>query len=197
MSEPGVPAGDGSEMLSTRDLIHRVREGDRGALDLLAARFLGPLKRWASGRLPRRARSLIDTEDLVQESLLNTMQRLHDLEPSRAGGFQSYLRQAVINRIRDEVRRAAIRPDRVAAAPEPADPSPSPLEETLGREKLDRYDGALQRLSEDDREAILARFEMGFEYAQIAATLGKSSPDAARMAVSRAVLRLAEEIARE
>jgi RNA polymerase sigma-70 factor (ECF subfamily) len=192
----GGPAGAGDlALLSTQDLIHRARGGDRGALDHLVARFLGPLRRWASGRLPRRARGLLDTEDLVQDTLLRTLQRIEDLEPRRAGGFQSYLRQAVINRIRDELRRPATRSGAGEPAAEPPDPGPSPLQEVLGRERLERYEAALQRLREEDREAILARFEMGFDYAQIAAALGKPSPDAARMAVSRALLRLAEEVA--
>jgi RNA polymerase sigma-70 factor (ECF subfamily) len=189
------PSGDAA-LVTTVDLIHRVREGDRGALDRLVARFLGPLRRWASGRLPRKARGLLDTDDLVQETLLRTLERLPDLEPRRTGGFQAYLRQAVINRIRDELRRKEARPETSPASWEMADSGPSPLEEALGREALERYDAALQRLPEADREAILARIELGFEYGQIAAALGKPTPDAARMAVSRAILKLAEEYAR-
>ncbi len=199
MTEPGSLGGAGAAMVSTVELIRRVRAGDQGALEQLTGRFLAPLRRWAAGRLPRRARSLIDTDDLVQDTLLRTVRRLDVLEPRRAGGFQSYLRQAVINRIRDEVRRARSRPEVGGSEPEPEldDPGPSPLEEMLSREALARYDAALARLRPADREAILARVEMGFDYVQIAAALGKPSPDAARMTVSRALLRLAEELACE
>jgi RNA polymerase sigma-70 factor (ECF subfamily) len=197
VSDPGRDRPGHLSLLSTRELIHKVREGDRGALESLVTRFLGPLRRWASGRLPRRARSLIDTEDLVQDTLLRTLQRIDDLEPRRAGGFQSYLRQAIINRIRDELRRAATHPRPADEASDPQDPGPTPLQEALGRERLARYEEGLRRLKEEEREAILARFEMGFDYAQIAAALGKPSADAARMAVSRALLRLAEEVADE
>jgi RNA polymerase sigma-70 factor (ECF subfamily) len=190
--EGGEPA-----LASTLDLIHRVRSGDPGALDQLASRFLGPLRRWASGRLPRRARGVLDTDDLVQDTLLRTFQRLPELEPRTAGGFQSYLRQAVINRIRDELRRKESRPESGGPAGEVADPGRSPLEEAVSREALARSDAALERLGPAEREAILARFEMGFDYAQIAAALGKPSPDAARMAVGRALLKLAEEVSRD
>ena len=61
---------------------------------------------------------------------------------------------------------------------------------------VEQYEGALGRLSEPEREAIVARIEMGHGYEEIARALGKPSPDAARMAVSRALVRLAEEMGR-
>ena len=54
---------------------------------------------------------------------------------------------------------------------------------------------ALARLSEVDRQAIIARFEMGFSLRQVALELDKPSDDAARMAVKRAVERLAKHMA--
>ena len=179
------------------ELIRKARSGDSGASEQLASRFLGPLRRWAAGRLPKRARTMIDTDDLVQDTLLRTMQRIDGLDPERVGGFQSYLRQAVINRIRDELRRASARPRSPVPENEPEDVGPSPLEEVLGQEALVRYDAALQSLRLEDREACLARVELGLDYTQIAEALGKPSRDAARMAVSRALLRLAQEVARE
>jgi RNA polymerase sigma-70 factor (ECF subfamily) len=188
--------GDGSTpgLDSTIELIRRVRDGDRAAYERLARRFLAPLRRWAAGRLPRRARGLLDTDDLVQDTLLRTVQKLDVLEPRRTGGFQSYLRQAVINRIRDELRRVRARPTTGEPAVEPEAPGPSPLEEALSRETLARYDAALERLRLEDREAVLARVELGFNYREIAVALGKPSPDAARMAVNRALVRLAREL---
>ena len=59
-----------------------------------------------------------------------------------------------------------------------------------------RYEAALQRLKPGDREAIIARVEMGLPYSEVAAALGKPSVAAAHMAVSRALVRLAEEMAR-
>jgi DNA-directed RNA polymerase specialized sigma24 family protein len=61
---------------------------------------------------------------------------------------------------------------------------------------VERYEAALQRLRPEEREAIIARVEMERSYQEIAISLGKPSADAARMAVSRALLRLAEEMNR-
>jgi RNA polymerase sigma-70 factor (ECF subfamily) len=70
----------------------------------------------------------------------------------------------------------------------------SPLEEAIGREAVDRYERALTRLRSEEREAIIARVEMGYSYEELAEALGKPSSDAARKAAERALVRLAEEM---
>ena len=52
----------------------------------------------------------------------------------------------------------------------------------------------MARLRPDEREAIIARVEMDGSYQDVAVALGKPSAGAARMAVSRALLRLAVEM---
>jgi RNA polymerase sigma-70 factor (ECF subfamily) len=74
--------------------------------------------------------------------------------------------------------------------------APSALEEVIGSEALARYERSLSRLSQADREAVIARVELGLSYAELAPALDKATPDAARMAVSRALLKLAEEMSR-
>jgi RNA polymerase sigma factor (sigma-70 family) len=185
-----------TDLTSTTDLLRRAREGDEQALDDLFRRHLSPLRRWARGRLPRWTRDLRDTEDLVQETLAQTLRHINDFEPRHDGALQAYLRQALINRVRDEVRRVTRYP---AAAGideqgEHADSAASPLDEAIGREAVDRYEAALQRLRSEEREVIIARVELQQSYAQIAAAHGKASADAARMAVTRALVRLAEEM---
>lgn len=90
------------------------------------------------------------------------------------------------------MRRAAHRPPAPDDPPERVDPSPSPLEEALGQETVRRYEAALAGLRDEDRAAIVTRIELGCSYAEVAEALGKPTADAARMAVSRALMRLAE-----
>jgi DNA-directed RNA polymerase specialized sigma24 family protein len=52
-------------------------------------------------------------------------------------------------------------------------------------------------LSEDDRELLHLRIELDFDYDDIARMSEKPSRDAARMAVKRALSRLAEEMEHE
>ena len=185
-----------SALDSTLALIERIRGGDRDALDCLMARHVGPLRRWVSGRLPRWARDLADTDDLVQDTLLRTFQKIGGFEHRGVGALQAYLRQAVLNRVRDELRHKARSPVMVDGDELRLEAEGSPLEDAMGREALERYDAALSRLTPDEREAIIGRVEMEYSYAELADMLGKPSADAARKAARRALLRLAAEMKR-
>ena len=183
------------EAQSSIELVRRARTGDTSAENELCVRYLPRLQRWAHGRLPAWARGALDTHDLVQDTFIQVLKRIGDFEPRHEGAFHGYLRQALINRVRDEIRRVTRH-----APPEPLNPAkagsdPSPLEEAIGRETLERYESALQRLRPTDREAIMLRIELNYPYADIATALGKPSIAAAQMAVSRALVRLAEEMA--
>jgi RNA polymerase sigma factor (sigma-70 family) len=182
---------------TTFDLVERAKAGDRESLDRLFARYLPSLRRWASGRLPRWTRDLMDTDDLVQETVLRAVKRIDQFESRHEGALQAYLRQAIVNRIRDEVRRTKRSPAAIELDENASDHGASPLEAAIGAEALERYEAALARLRPEEREAIVARVEMDGSYQDVAQALGKPSADAARMAVSRALLRLAEEMTRE
>jgi RNA polymerase sigma-70 factor (ECF subfamily) len=190
--QSGAPSG---AVATTADLLQRARLGDDEARNELFARYLPSLRRWARGRLPRWTRDLRDTEDVVQETLLHTLKHIDAFQPRHEGALQAYLRQALVNRVRDEVRRVGrhgVGEEIVDDAH--ADEGASPLEQAIGQEALARYESALARLRPEEREVIIARVELGQSYQQIAAGHGKASADAARMAVSRALVRLAEEM---
>ena len=184
------------EAESTFHLIQRFRNGDKDALEQLFARHLPRLQRWAKGRLPKWARDLADTQDLVQETLLQTFNRIDVFEPAREGALQAYLRQAVMNRIRDEIRRTARRPAHAELEGNEVDPARSPLEEVVGLEEIERYESALERLRPEEREMIILRVELGYTYEEVARLLEKPTSGAAHKATKRALVRLAEEMAR-
>ena len=179
---------------STRMLLDRAQAGENWALESLCTRYLPRLYRLATGRLPPRVRGVVDTGDLVQESLIRTINNLGKFEPRHAGAFPAYLRKVVLNRIREEVRKSTSRPRAVSLDGTEVDPLSSPLEETIGHELVERYEAALARLKEDDRAILFLKIEMDMVYAEIADVLDKPSVDAARMAVKRAVVRLAGEM---
>ncbi|MGQ0737304.1 MAG: RNA polymerase sigma factor [Acidobacteriota bacterium] len=193
--EPTPPPIVGTPALETTgDLIARARGGDAEAADALFRRSLPSLQRWARGRLPPYARDLADTQDLVQETVLKVLKHLDTFEARHQGALQAYLRQAVANRIRDEIRRVRRQPQGGPLDEGHPDSAPSPLEHSIGREGIARYDAALQRLSSDDREAIIARLELQQSYDDIALALGKPTANAARVAVVRAISRLVQEM---
>src|SRR6476646_10749476 len=184
------------ELSSTSDLLGRARLGDQYALNERFKRNHAPLRRWARGRLPLWTRDLRDTEDLVQETLAQTLKHIDSFEHRHEGALQAYMRQALLNRVRDEVRRVNRYPavGGLDDADQHAVQAASPLEEAIGSQAMDRYEAALGRLREEERELIQARVEMQQSYQEIANAHGKASADAARMAVSRALVRLAEEM---
>jgi len=154
------------------------------------------LKRWARGRLPAWARDLADTEDVVQEAVLQTFKHIETFDARGEGALQAYLRQAVMNRIRDHIRRVGRRPVATELDSVHEDQGPSPLEQAVGAEAVERYERALSRLSDVDRELIVASVELGYSPEQLAEVTGRATADAARKAARRALLKLAEEMQR-
>jgi RNA polymerase sigma factor (sigma-70 family) len=142
-----------------------------------------------------------DTDDLVQDTLIRSVNNLDHFEARGEGALQAYLRGAVMNRIRDEIRRHQRTPaqnsiDTALINTGLPATGPSPLENAIGAEALAKYDIALERLDAETREAVIARIEMGCSYQEIADLMEKPSADAARMMVSRALVKLAEEMRR-
>ncbi len=177
-------------------LLARMQEGDAGARDELVRRYWPRLERWARGRLPAGARDLYETGDLVQETMMAALGRLADFEPEHDGALLAYLRAAVLNRIRTLAGRARRRGPALELDSGIVDPGPSPLEQAVGREAIDRFEQALARLRPEDRDAIHLKIELDLPYEQIASALGKPTITATRMAVSRALARLAREMER-
>src|SRR5689334_14054850 len=130
---------------STSLLLERVRAGDDRAREQLFARVLPALTRWAHRRLPQGMRDLSETEDLVQLSLMRALSRLDHFESQREGAFLAYLRQILRNVVLDEVRRVRSH-GREELSESREDPAPSPLERTVSRDVLERYETALERL---------------------------------------------------
>jgi RNA polymerase sigma factor (sigma-70 family) len=183
-----------SGLTTSLRLFLRARRGDSSALNRLFGHLLPGLQRWARGRLPSWARRRMDTVDLVQEALVNLFRHLGRIEPKRRRALRAYLQESIRNRIRDEIRRAGQVETSGGLTPALPDPGTSPLDRAVALENTARYREALRRLDPGDHELIVARVEMGFSYEQLALATGRPSPDAARVAVRRALLRLAEEV---
>ena len=182
---------------SSFDLVQRANAGDQEALDTLFARYLPRLQRWAHGRVPPAARNALQTHDLVHDTLIRVLEGLPSFKPRHEGAFQGYVRTVLWNRIRDIARQY-----QRTGAPNPLDSDiagheDAPDEVAIADELLDRYEIALERLRPEEKDLIIARIEMGLPHAEIAAMFNKPSVAAVHMALSRALVRLAEEMAYE
>jgi len=185
-SDPGI--------VSSIELFRRARRGDQEALDRLMGRYLPRLFRWAHGRLPKAVRQGQSTGDMVQDAILRSLRHLDEFDPPHEEALEGYLRQAIRNRIRDEIRKIGRQPPVVALDDVVEATDPSPLAEALSAEAWERYEAGLERLRPHDRNAILLRVEMGLEYDEVAKQLGRPSVEAARLAVKRALGRLMVEL---
>ena len=179
----------------TLELVIKAREGDRAAVEAILERCLPSLKRWAHGKLPAAARGALDTGDLVQDATYHTLRRLHAFEPRHVGAMQAYLRQSVMNRIRDEVRRIGRHPAPAELVDEHPAHDASPLDAVLEAESYARYRDALAELRPRDRELVVARVEAEWSLQEISTRFGIRTIDAARMAVGRALQRLRSTLA--
>lgn len=182
------------DAMATVDLVERARGGDQSAWEVLMRRYRGPLHRFARSRLARQRPRLADTDDVVQDVTINVFRRLHRIELRFPGALLAYLRRSVSNRVADEQRRAVRRGPTATLDENLPDGQQSPLDATIDRDKVRVYRAALLTLNADDRLAIVMRLERGEGYDLIAARLGKPTPNAARVAVARAMFKLAKQM---
>jgi RNA polymerase sigma-70 factor (ECF subfamily) len=137
---------------------------------------------------------MADTADLVQEVLLKTFTSIKGFRPEHEHAFRAYLRQGLLNRVRDEFRKTRARPFRDELHENHGDATPSPLDAAVGADLLEQYEAALARLRPDERDLLVSRIELGLTYEEIAESLGRPNANAARSATVRALERLASEM---
>lgn len=175
---------------STARLLVRIRQGDEAARNRLLARYQPILERWTRRKIPPACRSLLETSDLVQMTLIRSLKGLKSFKPEHEGAFLVYLRRISTNLIRDELRRVKHMPGTVPLPSELMAADPSPLENAIGSDLLQNYETALSSLPAAQQEALVMSLEFGCSPAEIAAATGRASVHAARMYVARALARL-------
>lgn len=179
-------------LVTTHQLVERIRGGDADARDRLMRRYRQPLTRWAHRRLPGSARDLNETADLVQSALMRAFQSLPTFHVQGEGAFFGYLRHIMNNILKDELRRTSGRPLHGDISPELLETDAQPFDNLVSFQTLYAYEQALQDLEPDQREAVIMRIELGLPHEEIASLIDAPSTDAARMKIARALVRLAE-----
>lgn len=181
-------------MDSTRGLFSRAKKGDLEAREKLWKRLRERLCRYAHGRLPKRLRSLMETEDVVQDALAQTFRRIDLFDPKHSGAFGVTLFVTIKNCLIDQHRRASRQPAASETATGLIAGGLSPMEEVIEKEKLKRVITARSKLSEEDQALLSARLDLDLGFSDVALLFGKPSPDAARVAVQRAIARLVKKM---
>ena len=178
----------------TAGLLREAQRGNQKALNAFFEVELPPLRRWAQQVVPRWLHAKADPDDIVQLAAMRTLRRLHHLDPERAHSVRSYMRQVVVNLIRDEVRREGRLPEWGEFHDDVAVDRVRQEDRLFARATLRSYREALSRLAPTHRACVTARVERGWSYETIAQELGKPSAGAARVAVTRALGALGKEM---
>jgi RNA polymerase sigma-70 factor (ECF subfamily) len=155
-------------MLDTNLLIERWCDGDERAAEALYNHYQADIFRLAYGIL----RNWIEAEDVMQETLIYALNKIHNYDPTRAS-FRTWLSVITVSRCRDRQRRR--RPllslsmwfsedDDVDVAE-----TATPYEEQVIRDETSsEVWTAVQTLSPRLREAILLRYWGGYTYREMA-----------------------------
>jgi RNA polymerase sigma-70 factor (ECF subfamily) len=171
---------------TTAMLLRQLKDGDQSSCDKLFNLYQPALLKWAHGRIPAQAKGYMDTQDIVQDTLLLAFKNINSIRAQRPGAFFSYLRTVFINQIKQELRKN--KPFQLSITQFNND-------QKLSYEKdittLIDYDSALDKVSEDEKEAIILRLEFGFSYDEIAQMTEKPSANSVRMYITRALIKLA------
>ena len=186
----------------TRQLVERLRAGDRAAREELFTRHRNYLARFVELRLDARVRSRVDASDVVQEAQLEAVRRLDNYVSRPAMPFRLWLRQIAFDRLlmlqrqhleasRRSVERDVRLPDRssMMLAQQLFSAGPSPSEQMLKREFARGVSDAVAQLQDADREIILLRNYEGLSNQEVAALLEIESVAASKR-YGRALLRL-------
>jgi len=134
-----------------------------------------------------------DAEEAAQDAFVKAYRALWRFRPGAP--FRPWLLRIVANEARNRRRSAGRRAAlalRAAQVPS-GEAAPSPEAALLGAERREELLAALNRLPENDREAIACRYLLDLSEADTAAALGVR-PGTVKSRLSRALERLREEL---
>lgn len=174
----------------TTILLMRAQQGDRLAREELYRRLLPRLERFARGRVPISMRNVTDTQEIVQETMVRSLDRLESFLPRGEGAFLQYLSKIVVNRIRDIARRGGRQKALGTEEIYESRREPSPVELAVGAEIFEKFQEALATLKDDQREAVFLHVEMGYSGEELAEALERN-PEAARKVLFRGLQNVA------
>ena len=174
-------------MSAAGDLVRRAAGGDPDARAVLATRWRPRARRTALAVLGDRDAA----EDVAQEAMI----RLDAALPGFRGDADlgTWLHRVTLNLCYDHLRRIRRRREE-GPPPETAETgSVDPHARVDAERARAALQGALDRLSEDQREALVLRFVSDLSYAEIARTTGVPAGTVASR-IFRALTRLGSEL---
>lgn len=188
----------------TRTTLLRLHRGDEGALQQLLAEHRGWIEAQVRRRLDATLRLEADTQDFVQEAMLDVLRDGPRFVVESAASFRALLSRIVENNVLDRVRymhreqrdRRRMRDlasDSILMLDSPVRSVTEPPQRAERSEQIAWMRLALELLEPDDREVIRMREWEGLSFPQLGEQLGISE-EAARKRHARALPRLAGKL---
>ena len=176
--------------LEETELVERARRGDLRAWETIVRTHQGIAFRTAYVLTGSAA----DAEEAAQDGFVKAYRALGRFR--RGASFRPWLLRIVANEAHNRRRSAARRERlslRAAAEARPGDAVPSPEAALLSRENQQQLLAAVERLSDDHRDAITCRFFLDLTEDETAAAL-RVRRGTVKSRLSRALERLREEL---
>jgi RNA polymerase sigma-70 factor (ECF subfamily) len=215
MSDPGdsVSAANSSplpELTHSMELVHRVRDGDDGALNELLERYRPRLERIVRIRMGARLRRFLEPDDLVQETFVVALRKLGDIELRTHASIIQWLAAVAENQIhdkldyfgaqkRDDAREVPLEVKRPGGEGvrrrDLADLGTSPSLAAQRNEIADVVDACVKELQPDAyREVVLLRDYYDADWETVCEKLDRPTIGAAQELYRRAQIRLARHL---
>lgn len=183
------------------DLLRRAREGSGDALEILYRRFSGKLLALIRLRMGRKLRGQMESRDILQATLLKSLQKFGRFESSKTSSLMGWLARIAENEMRD-LGDHHRRQRRDAQRNVPLDQQPgelvaggrTALSQVIWSQQAELLEQALESLEQPQREIILLRKFEELSFKEIGERLGKRE-DACRMMLARAMTKLTLKMA--
>lgn len=146
--------------------MQRVVDGDRDALETVFNDYSGSIKSMAK----RIVRNEVLAEDVVQDVFVNFWKSPERFDPNR-GSLRTYLITIAHRRAVDVVRSEQARTKREEKIPE--DVPPTIDDEVWSLSVSESVRAVLEKLNDNEREAITLAFFGDMSYVEVAAKLGE------------------------
>ena len=205
----GIIAPVGMDLSDTWDLVRKAQTGDGDSLNRLFDRYYDRVRRSVHARLDWKLRARLETSDILQSAFAKAFQNFNRFEMRHEGSLLHWLAEYAQHQVNDEADKANARKRREPAPPLRLDdsndgrgrvelPAPGRRPSEIASVAEDRVAIAecLGELPEHYRRVIVLRDYDGLEWIEIARVMQRNSDSAVRELHRRALLDLAQRLAR-
>jgi RNA polymerase sigma-70 factor (ECF subfamily) len=181
----------------TLHLLDRALSGDRAAMGELLERHSGRVLRIVRARLGQQLRQYMESQDILQEAMLQALQSIDQLQTTDEATLLQWLSSIVENTLRSRAdyhgaqkRTSTFVPLEPGTFVATTKLSESAAQETISREQQELVDQELSKLPKDLREVFVLRHFMGVSFSRIAEGIEGASAEQVRKMYRRARHRL-------